>query len=306
MTPASPPRTPTHPNLKDWAQLLTLGLIWGASFMAVSIATEGLGPLSIAAGRITLGALVLLILLRALGMSLPAPGGAAGRKTWAAAAGLGFFSMVLPFFLLSWGQARVPSGFAGVTMAMSPLLTMVLAHFLVTGERITGAKLAGILLGFAGVVVLIGGAALASSGAEGENLARLACAGAAASYAVGSIITRRAPPSEPFAFATAATLLAAALILPLALLLEGLPQTPGPAAVLAVVFLGLVPTALANLLLVSIIRSAGPSFMSLVNYQVPVWSVLFGWIFLSETLPSRVFIALGMILAGVAISQFRR
>ncbi len=306
MTPASPPRTTTHPNLKDWAQLLTLGLIWGASFMAVSIATERLGPLSIAAGRITLGALVLLILLRILGMSLPAPGGAEGRETWAAAAGLGFFSMVLPFFLLSWGQARVPSGFAGVTMAMSPLLTMVLAHFLVTGERITGAKLAGILLGFAGVVVLIGGAALASSGAEGENLARLACAGAAASYAIGSIITRRAPPGEPFAFATAATLLAAALILPLALLLEGLPQTPGPAALLAVVFLGLVPTALANLLLVSIIRSAGPSFMSLVNYQVPVWSVLFGWVFLSETLPSRVFIALGMILAGVAISQFRR
>ena len=294
------------PSTRDWALLLTLGLIWGASFMAVSIATTGLGPLSIAAGRITLGAVVLLILLRILGMSLLTFGGAEGRKVWAAAAGLGFFSMVLPFFLLSWGQARVPSGFAGVSMAMSPLLTMVLAHFLISGERMTPAKIIGMLIGFAGVVVLIGGAALASSGAEGENLARLACAGAAASYAVGSIITRRAPRSEPFAFATAATLLAAMLILPLALLLEGTPQTPGLAAMIAVVFLGLVPTALANLLLVTIIRSAGPSFVSLVNYQVPVWSVLFGWIFLSETLPSRVFIALGMILAGVAISQFRR
>ncbi len=296
----------TAPSLKDWLQLLSLGVIWGASFMAVSIATEGLGPLSIAAGRISLGALALFLLTRILRISLPPMNGAQGRKVWTAAAGLGFFSMVLPFFLLSWGQARVPSGFAGVTMAMSPLLTLVLAHFLIAGERITAAKLIGISIGFAGVVVLIGGSVLAASGAPGETLARLACAGAAASYAVGAIITRRAPKVEPIAFATSATLLAASLILPLALLIEGLPHAPGIPALLAVVFLGLVPTATANLLLVSVIRSAGPSFMSLVNYQVPVWSVLFGWAFLSEVLPARVFIALAMILAGVAISQFRR
>lgn len=306
MITATPPRHMPHPGLKDWAQLLTLGLIWGASFMAVTIATNGLGPLTIAAGRISLGALALLILLRILHISPPPIRGVKGRKIWASAAGLGFFSMALPFFLLSWGQARVPSGFAGVSMAMSPLLTMVLAHFLVRGERMSLAKIVGMGIGFGGVVVLIGGSALASSGADGEALARLACAGAAASYAVGAIVTRRAPPSDPIAFATAATLLAAGLMLPLALTIEGTAQSPTAAALLAVVFLALVPTALANLLLVSVIHSAGPSFVSLVNYQVPLWSVLFGWAFLSEELPARVFVALAMILSGVAISQIRR
>lgn len=294
------------PNLRDWAQLLALGVIWGASFMAVTIATRGLGPLSIAAGRITLGALALLLLSRMLRLHFPSLTDGTGRRTWLFAAGLGFFSMVQPFFLLSWAQLRVASGFAGVSMAMSPLLTLFLAHFLIPGERMSASKLLGILIGFVGVVVLIGPGALGSSGAAGEGLAQLACAGAAASYAIGAIITRRAPTCEPITFATMATLLAAALILPAALLIEGLPQAPGRAPLFALVFLGLVPTALANLLLVATIRSAGPSFVSLVNYQVPVWSVLFGWAFLSETLPARVFVALALILAGVAISQVKR
>jgi len=306
VTAASTPHQMPHPSLKDWAQLLALGLIWGASFMAVTIATNGLGPLSIAAGRISLGALALLILLRILHIPLPPIRGAQGRHIWASAAGLGFFSMALPFFLLSWGQARVPSGFAGVSMAMSPLLTMVLAHFLVHGERMSLARIIGMGIGFAGVVVLIGGAVFTASGAEGEALARLACAGAAASYAIGAILTRRAPPSDPIAFASAATLLAALLMVPLALAIEGIPRTPTASAMLAVLFLGLIPTALANLLLVSVIRSAGPSFISLVNYQVPLWSVFFGWAFLSEELPAQVFVALAMILSGLAISQIRR
>lgn len=294
---ASPPR----PTPRDWALLVALGLIWGASFMAVTVATAGFGPLSIAAGRIGLGALVLIGVLPLTGARLPP---APALKY---AAGLGFFSMALPFFLLSWSQTRLPSGFVGVSMAMSPLLTLVLAHFLIAGERATARKVLGILIGFAGVVLLIGGDAFAARGTEGEALARLAAAGAAASYAVGAIITRRAPPVDPIGFAAVATLIAACLIVPPALLVEGLPaRLPASAPLVALVFLGLVPTALANLMLVSIIRSAGPSFVALVNYQVPLWSVLFGWAFLGELLPPRVFAALALILAGVAISQWRR
>lgn len=299
------PHIPAKPDLKDWLGLLALGLIWGSSFMVVSIATRYLGPLTIAAGRISLGAVTLLALSRILRIPLPRLAGPNGWRIWAAALGLGFFSMALPFFLLSWGQARVASGFAGVSMAMSPLLTLVLAHFFVSGERMTGPKVVGISLGFLGVVLLIGFDAFNAAGYEGENLARLACAGAAASYAVGAVLTRRAPPVDPIAFASAATLLATAIILPLALAVEGLPRAPGLAAVLSILYLGLIPTALANLLLVAVIRSAGPSFISLVNYQVPLWSVLFGWAFLNESLPPRVFAALGLILTGVALSQLR-
>lgn len=297
--------TPT-PGLNDWLGLLFLGLIWGASFMAITVAGEGIGPISVTAGRIALAALILYGVMRFMGLHLPRLKGENGRKTWTFALGFGFFSMALPFFLLSWGQLFVASGFAGVTMAAGPLLTLVLAHFLVPGETITTPKAVGISIGFVGVVLLIGLDAFKSSGLGMEPLARLACIGAAASYAIGAIITKRAPSVEPIGFATAATALVAVMMLPVAFALEGLPSAPGFSPVLALIFLGVVPTALANLLLVSLIRSAGPSFLSLVNYQVPVWSVIFGWLFLNEILPGRIFIALGLILVGVAISQIVR
>ena len=293
-------------GLHNWLRLLALGMIWGSSFMAVSVAVGGLGPLSVAAGRITLAALALLALTRLGGISLPPFRAPQGRIVWLAALAFGFFSMALPFFLLSWGQKYVTSGFAGVTMAAVPLLVLPLAHFLVPGERMSLRKLIGFCIGFAGVVVLIGPGAFARAGTDLEPLARLACLAAGASYALGSIITRLAPKVDPVAFAAAATLLASLMILPVAVAVEGIPQGLHAPALLAVLYLGLVPTALANLLLVAVIRSAGPSFMSLVNYQVPVWSVIFGTLFLRETLPPQLLPAMGMILAGLAISNFAR
>ncbi len=290
-------------SLVNWLRLGALGIIWGSSFMAVTVAIRGFGPVTVAAGRIALGAVILLLLVRLMGVKLPTIRGSEGRKVWLAALGFGICSMALPFFLLSWGQGYVTSGFAGVTMAAVPLLVLPLAHFLIKGEQMTGRKVFGFLIGFAGVVVLIGLDAFKSSGLGLEPLARLACFGAAACYAFGGIITKLAPKVDPFAFAAAATTLAALIIVPTAVLLEGIPQEWPSIPLLAVVFLGVMPTAMANLLLVSIVRSAGPSFMSLVNYQVPVWSVIFGALFLSEVLPARTYIALALILSGLAISQ---
>ncbi len=290
-------------GLVNWLRLGVLGMIWGSSFMAVSVAIRDFGPITVAAGRITLGALILLTLLRAMGLSLPSIRGAQGRLVWLAALGFGSFSMALPFFLLGWGQRYVTSSFAGVTMAAVPLLVLPLAHFLLPGEQMNRRKVSGFAIGFAGVVVLIGWGAFSSSGLGLEPLARLACFAAAACYAIGSIITRLAPKVDPIMFAATATMLGASMILPAALLLEGVPRVaPGP-SLWALLYLGVVPTAAANLLVVSVIRSAGASFMSLVNYQVPVWSVVFGAAFLSEALPGRMFVALALILTGLALSQ---
>jgi drug/metabolite transporter (DMT)-like permease len=295
-----------RPTTKNWLFLIALGVIWGSSFMAVSIAIRGFGPLTVAAGRISIGAIVLLVILRTLRIRLPRADSNQGRLIWVAAAGFGFFSMALPFFLLSWGQTYVASGFAGVTMAAVPLLVLPLAHFLIRGDRMTLPKGIGFITGFAGVIVLIGLDAFQSNGLGMEPLARLACFAAAGCYALGSIITRLAPKMDPIAFAATSTLLGALMITPAALALEGIPQSAPGIATLAILFLGLVPTALANLLLVNVIRSAGPSFLSLVNYQVPVWSVVFGTAFLGETLPGRIYFALGLILAGLIISQHRK
>ena len=290
-------------GLINWLRIGALGLIWGSSFLAINLAIKGFGPLSVAAGRIVLGAVILFFLTRARDLSLPPLRGAQGRRLWLGVLGFGIFSMALPFFLLSWGEGYVASGFAGMSMAAAPLLVLPLAHFLVPGDQLTRPKVAGFVIGFIGVVVLIGAGAFTSIGNEMEPLARLACLGAAASYAVGSIIIRLTPKIDPIAFAASATLLAAAMILPAALLIESLPMAPSALSWGALIYLGVVPTALANLLLVAVIRSAGPSFMSLVNYQVPLWSVAFGALFLSESLPARSYAALALILAGMAISQ---
>jgi drug/metabolite transporter (DMT)-like permease len=281
--------------------LIFLGLIWGGSFPAVEVALDGFGPLGIAAGRIGLAAALLTGLAFATGAGLPATGSARGRRIWLHCIGMGIFSNALPFSLLSWGQRQVTSGFAGITMAVVPLLVLPLAHVFVPGERLTPQKAAGFLIGFAGVVLLVGTGGQGPSGAPA--LARLACIAASSCYAVGAIVTRLAPPGPYLAFSAGSLLVASAVMLPLALVVEGWPPTPPPASIAAIAYLGVFPTALATVMLVYIVQAAGPSFMSLVNYQVPVWAVILGLLFLGEDLPAQFLGALALILLGLAISQ---
>lgn len=292
--------SPQSPGLANWLRVIALSVIWGASFLNVSVALRGFDPLSVAALRIVIAALAITTIAHAMGIGLPR-----GRRVWLHAAGMGFFSNALPFSLLSWGQQHVASGFAGITMAAVPLFTMLLAHRLVPGERMTPLKLLGLGLGMAGVVTLIGPQALAAAGGAMEPLARLACVASTLAYAIGGIITRRCPPVPMIAFSAAALIAASAMIVPTALLVEGLPDPARIdwAAAGAVLYLGLLPTAVATLLLVKVIQTAGPTFLTQSNYQVPIWSVLFGTVFLDERLPAAFFAALGLILAGLAVSN---
>ncbi|MCA0857128.1 DMT family transporter [Phaeobacter italicus] len=292
------------PGAANWAKLLFLGVIWGASFMAVTVALQGFGPMSIAALRIFSAALCLLVLVYAMGIGLPSPRTRDGRIIWACALGMGFFTNALPFSLLSWGQTYVASGFAGVCMAVVPLFVLPLAHVLVPGEQMTLRRTISFLIGFAGVVVLIGLDAFRSAGTDFESLARLACLGASLCYAIGSIITRLCPQVNMLSLSAAALSCGALIIVPAALWQEGLPRNLPPRdALLAVAYLGLVPTALAQVLLVQVARSAGPAFLSTVNYQVPVWAVLFGALILNESLPPQLFAALALILGGLVLSR---
>ncbi|MBO9441971.1 DMT family transporter [Phaeobacter italicus] len=292
------------PGAANWAKLLFLGVIWGASFMAVTVALQGFGPMSIAALRIFSAALCLLVLVYAMDIGLPSLRTRDGRIIWACALGMGFFTNALPFSLLSWGQTYVASGFAGVCMAVVPLFVLPLAHVLVPGEQMTLRRTISFLIGFAGVVVLIGLDAFRSAGTDFESLARLACLGASLCYAIGSIITRLCPQVNMLSLSAAALSCGALIIVPAALWQEGLPQNLPPRdALLAVAYLGLVPTALAQVLLVQVARSAGPAFLSTVNYQVPVWAVLFGALILNESLPPQLFAALALILGGLVLSR---
>jgi drug/metabolite transporter (DMT)-like permease len=288
----------------NWLRIGALGIIWGASFMFVSVALTGVGPFFLAAVRIVLGAGFLLCLLRLKGRKLPPLGGVEGRKIWQFASVMALFSNVFPFILLSWAQQSVASGFAGVCMAAVPLLILPLAHFLVPGERMHLRRLVGFVLGTTGVVVLIGPDAFTSTGKDMESLARLACLGAAGGYAIGSIATRLSPEVDRLALSALVLTLAAVIILPLALIVEGLPSDLNINSLFALLYLGILPTGVAQILLVQVNREAGPSFFSLVNYMVPVWSVILGALVLSEALPPSLLAAMTLILVGVGMSQW--
>jgi drug/metabolite transporter (DMT)-like permease len=206
--------------------------------------------------------------------------------------------------LLSWGQQFVTSGFAGVSMASVPLIVLPLAHFFVPGERMSWRRFLGFIAGFAGVVILIGGQAFNSSGAALELPGRLACLGAAGCYAVSSVMMRRLPAVNPIGLSAVLLLIGAGAVIPAALIVEGMPPALDTGTLVAVAVLGLIPTAAANLLRVAVVRTAGPVFMSLVNFQVPVWSVLLGALILAEELPGSLIWAMLLILAGVGLSQF--
>ena len=291
------------PTMLAWILLILLGLVWGGSFLGVAKALDGFGPLTIAAGRIGIAAVILTAVAVVSGMGLPPANTATGRSFWLHCLGMGIFSNALPFALLAWGQERVSSGFAGITMAIVPLLVLPLAHAFVPGERMTLRKAIGFVIGFFGVALLVGQGGGEAGGAVG--LARLACVAASCCYAVGAIITRLAPPAPTVAFAAASLLIASAISIPLALVFEGWPASPPPAALVGLLYLGVFPTALATLALVYVIQSAGPTFMSLVNYQVPVWAVILGLVFLDEVVPPQFAGALALILAGLAVSQLR-
>ena len=218
---------------------------------------------------------------------------------------MGIFTNAIPFTLLNWGQLRVPSGFAGISMAVVPLLILPLAHFLTQGDQMTRKKVLGFIIGFIGVVILVGPSSFLGASADPlEPIAKLACIGAAACYAIGTIITRTCPPVGLLSYSAAGLLVGTIGMVPVALYFEGVPAIPETKAIAAIIYLGIFPTAIATIMLVNLINKAGPTFMSLVNYQVPIWAVLFGVAFLNETFPSSFFGAVTLILLGLAVSQW--
>jgi len=287
---------------KSWAMLLTLGLMWGATFMVIEIALRGITPFWLAAARIGFASLLLVAIWLLRGPRLFH--GRASAADWGWLAFIGMFSTAVPFMLLSWGQETVTSGFAGISMATVAIMVLPLAHLLVPGDRMTWRKTAGFLIGFLGVVALVGPDAFTSTGLAGETAGRLACLGAAACYAISSVQMQRLPPVDPIGLAAVQLMFGSALVIPTAFAVEGPPPLPDTATLTALAVLGLLPTATATLLRVQIIRSAGATFMSLVNYIVPVVSVVVGALVLNEAVPPTFLLALGLVLAGMALSQW--
>ena len=287
---------------QSWLMIGIIGVVWGSTFMGIEIALRGMPPFWLATFRLIIATGVMALLWSRSGFDLvvdPSNKPTVLALTWAGAVSTG-----VPFLLLNWGLTHVTSGFAGTAMASVPLVVLPLAHFLVAGEQMTPRKVLGVSLGFIGVFLLVGGDAFTSSGASLEAFGRLACVGAAVCYALNNIAIRRFRQINSTALTTIMMGIGALITLPFSIAFEGMPPLPSVHTALAILCLGIISTALMNHLRVLVVRSAGPSFMTLVNYQVPVWAIVLGAVFLGEDLPSALLLALTLILGGVAISQW--
>jgi drug/metabolite transporter (DMT)-like permease len=286
----------------SWLFVALLGFTWGGTFLVTEVALEGITPFWLAAGRIGFASLLMYAIWKARGAPLFAepPTRSIKKTMWI----MGALSSAIPFMLLAWGQQYVTGGFAGVSMAAIALMVLPLAHFFIPSEQMTWRKTLGFLIGFVGVTILIGAQAFESSGASLEAAGRIACLTAALCYSVNSILMRRLPAVDTIGLSTVLLLMSAAIVIPIALIVEGPPPLPDIKTLFVIAFLGLIPTAAANFLRTLVIRSAGPVFMSITNYQVPIWSVVLGAILLGEPLPASLIWAMLLILSGVGLSQY--
>ena len=282
---------------RAWALLVALAAIWGSSFLFIKLALVSVPPLTIAASRIALGALLLLAVLRAKGGRLPPPG-----PHWVPIALAAALGSVVPFSLIGYGERTIDSALAAMLMATVPLFTVLVAHLVTDDEKLGARKLAGVAIGFAGTVLLAGPGALAELGAAA--LAQAMVAGAALCYALSSIVSRRLSGLERLPVASAILALASAMIVPFSLVLDR-PWTLAPGAVelAAIAVLGLGATATAQLILLEVIALRGASFLSLNNYLVPVFGVVWGVALLGEAPGPDALAAFGLILLGVVIAQ---
>lgn len=300
------PTSPAQATPFDWSLLAIVVILGGSAFAMIRFAVETMPPAVIAVSRLWVGAACLYVVMRLAGRRFPplfqsVHGRLRLRRSWGSMIAVGVSGYLPPFFLFPWAQQFVESGLAGIYMAFMPLWTLGLA-FLFAGESIDRRKLIGFAMGFAGVVILMGPEVL--SGVANSNM--LAQAGlllATFCYAVSTVFARRAAPIRPRVFAAGVVLSSAVIATPALLFVELNPAQWSPGAIASVIGLGVGPTGLGAVLIIIMIRRAGAGFMSLANYVTPLWAVAVGAILFGERLQANALIALGVILAGVAISQ---
>lgn len=286
--------------LRQFGWLFLLSLIWSSSFMTIKVGVGSIPPVTLAACRVVVAAVVLYGFVRVQGTVLPR-----GARFWTYCVLIGVIGNGLPFTLINWGEEHVNSGLAAILMSIMPLATVVLAHFFADGERMTRAKLAGVVIGFCGVIILVGPEAL--KGLGGDAWRQLAVAAGAFSYGVAMILARNMPPAPLISRSAAVMIVASVIMAPLALAVDAPWRLrPDDAAIAAAVYLGLFPTAFATIIFFHLVQTAGPSMVALVNYLIPVLGVGWGAIVLDEQVTAEAVAALVVILAGIAIAQVRR
>jgi drug/metabolite transporter (DMT)-like permease len=278
--------------------LLLLAAIWGSSFMFIKLALEDLSPSATMFGRCLVATLMLggiLVVRRGLGGAVRCL-----RDFGRAGIVLGVVSTALPFWLIAWGETRIDSGIAAIANATMPIFVALLAIRFAPGERVTGSRAFGIVLGLVGVGVLVG---IDPQGGWAGAIGTLAVVLASVSYAVSTLYSqRKLGDSSGLLVSTASAFWGAVVLLPFALF-QAPTETPGLTALASVAALGIFGTGIGLLLFLYMIENYGSTRASLVVYLLPVTALGYGAVFLDEQIRVTAIVGLALILAGVALGS---
>ena len=281
----------------DWVMLITLATVWGGSFLFNAILVAELPVITIVAIRVTVAALALWGFVRVTGRKIPT-----SPQVWGALLILGVLNNAIPFSLIVQGQTQITSGLASILNATTPLFTILVAGFFLTDERFSVLRVLGVVVGFSGVILMVGPEAL--SGLGDDFWAQLCALGAALSYGFASVFGRRFRELRvvPVMVATGQVTMSSLVLWPIALWIDGPQDIMGLSFNAAASMFGLAVlcTSFAYILYFRILERAGATNISLVTFLVPISAIILGVLVLGE----RIFIKeiMGMTLIGMGLA----
>ena len=288
---------PRQPTRTDYIVLFALGALWGSSFGAIKIALHGVTPLTVMSVRILLAGAALLVLILIRKTPLPR-----GIQNWIKIGWMALFGTLIPFFLVPWGQLQIDSSLAAILMAVNPLFALTLGHFFSDHERFTLRQLLAMLVGFSGILLVFGENAISSI--NGNIWAQLAVIGAGFCYTISGVIVSRVRGASADSVSASIFICSSVIVFPLWMILEQ-PWSLHfeTESLLALTHLGLVSTGMAFLMRYYIILRAGAVFLSYVAFIIPMFGILFGILFLGETISVNTMGAVVLILSGVYLGR---
>jgi drug/metabolite transporter (DMT)-like permease len=284
---------------KHWFVFILLGLIWSSSFLWIKIAVQEIGPITLVAFRVLFGLLFSILVILIQRVPLPRT-----FKSWLPFLILGITNVAIPFFLISWGEQAIDSAVAAILDATVPLFTIVIAHVLLRDDRMTVPKVVGLLIGFAGVIVLMSKDIGASTGSV---LGEIAVVLASLFYAGSSVYARRSTQNVSGIIRGGGPLVSSTAVMWLATLFIERPfKIPQlPITWVALLWLGILGSGFAFILNYYLIHEIGPTRTTMVTYLFPLGGVILGVLFLGEKLSWQLLAGAALIIASLAVANLQ-
>ena len=283
-------------SLKDFILLIVLAAIWGSAFFNIKIASDTYTPMAIAFGRIFFAALVMVLYCGMKGIKIDAFG-----EHWKMYASIGLVNLILPFFFISFGIVKVQSNMAAILMSTAPIYATILGQLFIQDEKINFLKLLGIIIGFLGIVFLFSDDLLIN---QSNFLYALIIILGPFCYTLGGLLSLKLKHIKNETLTSSILVWAVIMLLPVLFIVENpIELRPSWSSTISLFYLGVVATTIAWLMRFYILKSNGLVFQSQVAYIIPIFGLIFGYVFLGEKITYKIIVALIAVLVSTYLIE---